>query len=636
MADNRQGGATLIARRENRGGASIYTLGGEAEDGEPVHSASPEGRRVFLTLLGHAYALSLKRSRPHVLLAGVTTASEEARVDAFTYEDSPRPQTLEPPLAGALEALRSGGVEFRVVGAEEALEEARRAGELLLYQSLRQEKPSYATLARMEGVVSISWETLVEGRPRFPQARGRLSNVSLVHWRGEESGILLARAHLDGYPSGRVEREYREFLRQVELRDHVRLGREMDLFMTDSRVGAGLILWPPNGARMRRALEEYLYRLHVRRGYQPVYTPHLATGELFQTSGHLQHYRENMYVFEHEGRLHAVKPMNCPFHITIFRRRKWSYRELPVRYFELGTVYRYERAGTLHGLTRVRGFTQDDAHIFLREDQILEEVTHLLRLVGEVYRSMGVSNYRFKLSTRDPRRREDYMGDPALWDRAEEELERALRDNGIPFTIDEGEAAFYGPKIDLFLTDALGREWQCGTIQLDFNLPRRFNLAYVDEDNREKTPVLIHRAIIGTIERFTGILLEYYAGRPPLWLAPLQAAVMPVEESSREQLEYARRIAGMLEEAWLRPVVMAEGRLNARLREARRLRVPMIVVVGRREVNEGTVSATIIEYSTDEQGRFKPREEKVTFSSPEELRDWMVSRVRAQTGGILP
>ncbi len=627
----------VLAEKESAGDATVYRVP-PAGKGDAVAHSSPEGRRVFLTILGHAYALALKKTRPQALLGGVTVASEEARVDAFLYQDSPQPNTLRGPLEEALGLLREGRLVLRVVGLEEALEAARSAGEPLLFQSLREERPGRVTLASMEGEgggVSLSWEELVEGRPRFPDARGELSNASLVHWRGEATGIMLTRAHVTGYPSGEAEREYQEFLRQVELRDHVRLGREMDLFLTDPKVGAGLILWAPNGARMRRALEEYIFRLHMRRGYEPVYTPHLATGALFETSGHLQHYRENMYVFTHEGRLHAVKPMNCPFHITIFKRRRWSYRELPVRYFELGTVYRYERAGTLHGLTRVRGFTQDDAHIFLREDQIEEEVTRLLRLVDEVYSSVGIRNYRFKLSTRDPQRRDEYMGDPALWDRAEEELERALRDNGIPFTIDEGEAAFYGPKIDLFLTDALGREWQCGTIQLDFNLPKRFGLSYTDEENRERTPVLIHRAIIGTIERFTGILLEYYAGRPPLWLAPLQVAVLPIEEGSEEQRGYARRIAEMLEGAWIRTTLMAEGRLNARLREARRLRIPLIVVVGKRELQRGSVTATHIQYGVDEKGHYKPREEKLSFNTPQELVEWIRAEVARQTRGIL-
>jgi len=386
---------------------------------------------------------------------------------------------------------------------------------------------------------------------------------------------------------------------------------------------------------MRRALEEYIVKLHQRRGYQLVATPHIASTDLFQISGHLSHYRQNMFLFTLDDKEHAIKPMNCPFHILILKRKKWSYKELPVRYFEMGNVYRYERAGTLHGLTRVRGFVIDDAHIFAREDQIEQEISQVLSLIREIYEAMGLKDYRFTLSLRDPSDRKSYMGSDEIWEHAESSLENALKKLGLSYTKSIGDAAFYGPKIDVIFRDSLGREWQAATIQLDFNLPVRFDLTYTDRDNSEKRMVIIHRAVLGSMERFIGLLLEQYAGRVPFWLSPIQVAVLPVEESDERQSNRAREIYEKLVSTGIRAVLLSDGRLNPRLREARTMRVPLIAFVGEKEIKSGGISAKFITYGEDEKRRFYPKEESISFENDEELLKWVKETISKQTNGIL-
>ncbi len=590
-------------------------------------------RKYMLDLTAHLIQAAVKKKYPHYLQAGFEIRGGEARVDFYTY-DKPFELSEAEEIAREAESIAlNSRLSCRVLGLKDALRETLELREPLLYEYLSSVKLESASIVSIDGFKTICPNTLHPSSMRSVRII-RVTNTSMTHWRGVEGGLKLYSIHVTSFPSKQDEELFKELRRQAELRDHVHLGREMDLFITTPTVGAGLILWTPRGAMARRVIEDFIYKIHLLRGYKPVVTPHIASGELFRISGHLEHFRQNMFLFDVEGRLYAIKPMNCPFHIMILKRRRYSYRDLPVRFFELGTVYRFERAGTLHGLTRVRGLTQDDAHIFMREDQIETEILGVLELLRDIYSSFGVTDYSFKLSTRGPEK-EGYMGSPEVWEKAEEALENALRKHGVPYTVEEGEAAFYGPKIDVYLKDALGREWQCGTIQLDFNLPERFNLTYIDADNREKRMVMVHRAILGSIERFMGVMLEYYAGRLPLWVAPVQAVVLPVEESSREQVEYAENVYKQLLNAGVRAEILTEGRLNSRLREARRIRAPLIIVVGRREVSEKTLTVTVIRYGEDERKMYKPREERVEFKSTIELLEWINREVERQTKGVI-
>jgi len=361
--------------------------------------------------------------------------------------------------------------------------------------------------------------------------------------------------------------------------------------MPSDLIGPGLAVWHPKGAITRKIIEDFLKEVHLKHGYQLVYSPHIAYAGLWSISGHLNFYKEYMYTFDKEGITHVIKPMNCPFHILIYKSRTRSYRELPIRYFELGTVYRFERSGTLHGLMRARGFTQDDAHIFCTKDQLEDEIVGILDLMEKLLSAFGFKEYRVELSTWDPNHPEDYMGSKEIWVYAQQALSSALDRKGYKYKVMLGEAAFYGPKIDVKLVDSIGREWQCSTIQLDFNLPERFNVNYIGQDGREHRVVMIHRALLGSIERFFGILIEHYSGRLPLWLAPIQARVVPV---SSKNMEYARKVLSELLSRGVRADISGErGTLNYRIRESELEKIPIIRVVGRKEEETETVSVRV-------------------------------------------
>ncbi|HET6283693.1 MAG TPA: threonine--tRNA ligase, partial [Polyangia bacterium] len=360
-----------------------------------------------------------------------------------------------------------------------------------------------------------------------------------AYWRGDERNAQLQRVYGTAFPSADELKDHLAKIEEAKRRDHRTLGKVLDLYSMDDLVGPGFVLWHPKGAFVRYQIEDLIRRENVRRGYDLVYTPHLAREQLLETSGHLAHYKDNLFGgMELDGQRYLVKPMNCPFHVAIYRSQLRSYRELPIRYSELGTVYRYERSGVLHGLLRVRGLTMDDGHLFVREEQIAEEVGVCLRFSLEMLKLFGFEDFKLYLATRP----ESFMGEPEAWDRAEASL-RALMDSlGRPFEMDEGGGAFYGPKIDLKIKDALGREWQCSTFQLDFQLPERFQLEYVAQDGTRKRPVMIHRALLGSMERFIAVLIEHHAGAFPLWLAPVQARVVSVSEKAEA---YAHEVVGL-------------------------------------------------------------------------------------------
>ncbi|MGQ9700770.1 MAG: threonine--tRNA ligase [Candidatus Bipolaricaulaceae bacterium] len=415
----------------------------------------------------------------------------------------------------------------------------------------------------------------------------KLLDVAGAYWRGDPNRDMLTRIYGTAFASAEELEKFLRWREEARRRDHRVLGPSLDLFSVQNEmVGAGLVLWHPKGARVRRLVEDFWVAEHYQAGYQLVYTPHIGRSRLWQISGHLDFYRDSMYApMDIEGQEFFLKPMNCPFHIAIYKTKTRSYRELPIRYCELGTVYRFERSGVLHGLLRVRGFTQDDAHIICRPDQVEEEIRNVLQFALHILRAFGFREFTAYLSTRP----EKFIGNPEDWDRATEALRKAVEGEGLSYEIRAGEGAFYGPKIDLEIQDSLKRPWQLTTIQFDFNLPERFDMAFVGSDGRAHRPYMIHRALLGSLERFFGILIEHYGGAFPVWLAPVQAVVLPVSE---KEIPYAEEVAGKLlaegirVEAWTK-----EGKtLRWLVREAQLQKIPYILVCGAREVAEGKVA----------------------------------------------
>jgi threonyl-tRNA synthetase len=413
----------------------------------------------------------------------------------------------------------------------------------------------------------------------------KLMKVAGAYWRGNEKGPMLQRIYGTAWESKAALAEHLHRLEEAEKRDHRKLATELDLLSFPQDLGGGLAIWHPKGAIVRKLMEDYSRQRHVTGGYQLVFTPHLTNGQLFQTSGHLDFYKEGMYPpMEMDNGTYYMKPMNCPMHCLVFRSRQRSYRELPLRIYELGTVYRYERAGTLHGLMRIRGFTQDDSHIFCTEDQAQDEIASLLDFVMSVLRAFGFNDFTANLSTKDPNK---YVGDDAMWETATEALRAALVKYGLPYKVKEGDAAFYGPKIDIDVRDAIGRTWQLSTIQYDFNMAARFELEYVGADNARHLPIMLHRALFGSIERFFGVLLEHYAGAFPTWLAPVQARVLPVAEA--HQAHAAEVVERLVAEGFRADLVDANDQLGKRIRTAKLEKIPYVLVVGDDDVAADTL-----------------------------------------------
>ncbi len=413
----------------------------------------------------------------------------------------------------------------------------------------------------------------------------KLLSVAGAYWRGDERNPMLTRIYGTVFPTQAELDLYINRLKEAEKRDHRKLGKELELFNIYEAAGSGLVFWLPNGALIRTIIEDFWRKEHLKHGYELVVTPHIAKKQLWETSGHLDFYSENMYspikVDEQEF---ILKPMNCPFHILMYKSKKRSYRELPVRWAELGTVYRYERSGVLHGLLRVRGFTQDDAHIICEEKYLEKEVMNLLSFTLFFLKTFGFKDYFVYLATRPPK----YVGDPEKWDRAQEALKKAIEKFGLDYKIDEGGGAFYGPKIDMKIRDELGREWQCTTLQFDFNLPQRFNMTYVSDDGTLKEPIMIHRALLGAIERFFGLLIEHYAGKFPGWLAPVQISIIPITD---HQLEYCKKLKEELEQRNLRVFIDSRGeRMGYKIRDAQSKKIPIMIIIGKKEAADNIIS----------------------------------------------
>ncbi|MDR1636711.1 MAG: threonine--tRNA ligase [Treponema sp.] len=437
---------------------------------------------------------------------------------------------------------------------------------------------------------AVSWADLCRGphvgnTREINSAAFKLMNIAGAYWRGDENRPMLTRIYGTAWENPKDLKAYLAFLEEVEKRDHRRVGKDMDLYSVHEEAGAGLIYWHPNGGRMRVVIEDFWRREHYRAGYEILYTPHIGKSWLWETSGHLGFYKGNMYSpMQIDNQDYIIKPMNCPFHIMIYKDRGRSYRDLPLRWAELGTVYRYERSGVLHGLLRVRGFTQDDAHIFCTPDQIEDEIREVLRFSLRIWQIFGFKDIKAYLATKPA----ESVGEQSRWDQALESLRKAVNAEGLDYEIDEGGGAFYGPKIDLKIKDALGREWQMTTIQFDFNEPERFDMNFVDSDGQHKRPYMVHRALLGSLERFFGVLIEHFGGAFPVWIAPEQIAVIPVAEGFND---YAKKVEGELKSRDLRVSAELGGdRLNAKIRNCQNRKIPYMLVVGQREADEATVS----------------------------------------------
>ncbi|MFT5728770.1 MAG: threonyl-tRNA synthetase [Desulforhopalus sp.] len=416
----------------------------------------------------------------------------------------------------------------------------------------------------------------------------KLLRVAGAYWRGDEKRDVLQRIYGTAFFDKKDLKKYLNSLEEAKKRDHRKLGKELELFTMNDEIGPGLILWQPKGAQLRRLIEDFWKDEHYRHDYELLYTPHIARKDLWKTSGHLDFYSENMYSpMTIDDVEYQLKPMNCPFHIGVFNSTKHSYRELPVRWCELGTVYRYERAGALHGLLRVRGFTQDDAHIFCTPDQLEDEIFNILDLNLHILKAFGFPDYDIYLSTRP----EKSVGTDDHWEKSTEALKLALEKKGLDYIVDPGEGVFYGPKIDIKIKDQLGRSWQCSTIQVDFNLPERFKMTYTGSDNSDHQPIMIHRALMGSLERFIGVLIEHYAGAFPIWFAPVQARILNITD---DQIEYSEEVYKQLRKLGIRiERNLRNEKLNYKIREAQVAKIPYMLIIGDKEKDDGTVTVRL-------------------------------------------
>lgn len=418
-----------------------------------------------------------------------------------------------------------------------------------------------------------------------------LTSIAGAYWKGDQSREQLTRIYGISFPKKSLLDEYLLMVEEAKKRDHRKLGKEMELFTFSSRVGLGLPMWLPRGAQMRYTLEQFLRKKQQELGYLPVVTPHIGAKELYVTSGHYAKYGKDSFQPIHtpqEGEEYMLKPMNCPHHCEIYRSSPRSYKDLPLRFAEFGTVYRYEQSGELHGLTRVRGFTQDDAHLFCRPDQLQEEFEKVIDLILYVFKTLKMTDYMAQISLRDPNNKTKYIGSDENWEKAEGAIIEASKKKGLKTVVEYGEAAFYGPKLDFMVKDAIGRRWQLGTIQVDYNLPERFDLDFVDAEGQKQRPVMIHRAPFGSIERFTAVVLEHTAGHLPVWLAPDQVKILPVSE---KYADYAEKVCNLLKNSEIRASIDARNEtLGKRIRDIAALRVPVLAIVGEKEASEGTVS----------------------------------------------
>ena len=551
---------------------------------EPLNFSSEEGKEVYRHSSTHIMAQAVKECFPTAQMT-IGPAIEEGFFYDFAFERPFTPEDLEKIEARAAEIIqRNLTVTRQEFTKEEAVEFFKSRGEDYKVELIQGFPDGEPVSAYAQG----EFVDLCRG-PHIPST-GHIKAFKLLtsagaYWRGDERNPMLQRIYGTSFPSQEALEKHLANLEEIKKRDHRKLGKELDLFSIQDETGPGLILWHPKGALVRLLIENFWRDQHIKNGYELVYSPHVARLDLWKTSGHVDFYRENMYApMTVESSEYQLKPMNCPFHIMVYKSHLRSYRDLPLRYGELGTVYRYERSGVLHGLMRVRGFTQDDAHLFCRPDQLAGEVSKVLDFTIFVLQTFGFTEFEMYLSTRP----EKAVGSMGQWEQATQALEEALKNGKFEYKIDPGEGVFYGPKIDVKIKDALGRSWQCSTVQVDFNNPTRFELSYIGEDGKSHQPIMIHRALMGSIERFFGILLEHYGGAFPTWLAPVQAEVLPISDKQRE---YSASIVDKLRQAGCRAESdLRNEKIGLKIREAEKAKVPYMLVVGDRELQNDSVS----------------------------------------------
>ncbi len=539
---------------------------------------------------------TLRHSTAHIMAAAVVKLFPGTKVaigpaieDGFYYDfDLPTtlvPEDLERITQTMHELLgEDRSFEREVVSREEAKKLfAQEPYKLELLEAIPEGEE--VSLYRVGDFVDLCRGPHVESTKEIRKDGIKLTSIAGAYWRGKETNPMLTRIYGTVWKNGKDLRLHLKHLEEMEKRDHRKLGKELELFSLHEEAGPGLVYWHPKGAKIRQIIEDTWRDKHNRNGYDIVYTPHIGKSWLWETSGHLDFYKEGMYpAMEMDKSDYYAKPMNCPFHVMIYKTGKHSYRELPFRWAELGTVYRYEKAGALHGLTRVRGFTQDDAHLICTPDQMDEEISRVLKFSLEMLEMFGFKDYDIYISTQP----EKCVGAAEHWDAAIAALKKSVESVGLSYKIDEGGGAFYGPKIDIKIKDALRREWQLSTIQFDFNLPERFDMTYVDSDNSEKRPYMIHRALLGSIERFFGILVEHYGGAFPLWLAPEQVRIIPVADSF---VPYAKEVQEHLQQQGFRVTLdNSTDRLNAKIRKGEKEKIPCQLILGEKEAESRAVS----------------------------------------------
>lgn len=551
---------------------------------QPVSTGSGEGLYLIRHTAAHVMAEAVQSLYPRVKVT-IGPVIEDGFYYDFESPETFSPEDLEKIEQKMNEIVKSDKPLVRKkMDREEAIELFKNDDENYKVEIIND-------LPVNEGITLYEqgeWYDLCRG-PHAPSTgyvrAFKLTSTAGAYWRGDERNTMLQRIYGTAFWDRKQLKKYLHKLEEAKKRDHRKLGKELDLFSIQESVGPGLILWHPKGSRIRRIIEDYWREQHEKSGYELLYTPHIAKLDLWKTSGHVDFYRENMFSpMQIEDLDYQIKPMNCPFHILIYKTQVRSYRDLPLRWAEIGTVYRYERSGVLHGLMRVRGFSQDDAHIFCMPGQIKDEILGVLNLTITFLRTFGFDDYEIYLSTRP----EKFVGEEDDWDMATEAIKDALETKGVKYEIDEGGGAFYGPKIDLKINDAIGRSWQCSTVQVDFNLPKRFDMSFIGEDNVRHTPIMIHRAIFGSIERFFGILIEHYAGAFPLWLSPEQVRIATISD---DQNDYAGRVYEELKGRGIRAEKDTRNeKLGYKVREAQMMKVPYLLVVGDSEKKSGTVS----------------------------------------------
>ena len=542
-----------------------------------------EGKNVFWHSSSHVLAMAVQE-----LFPAAKIAIGPAIDNGFYYDfDVEKPFTPEDLQAIEKRCIEIAARKLPIVRIDCSIEQARA------YYQGKNEPYKLELLADITGAPSLykqgDWQDLCRG-PHLPNTDRikafKLLSTSGAYWRGSEKNRMLQRIYAISFPKPQQLEEYLKMVEEAQKRDHRKLGADLDYYSFADEVGPGLVLWHPKGGRLRTLVEDFWRSEHYKNGYELVYSPHIGRANLWETSGHLDFFRESMYAsMEVDEQEYFIKPMNCPFHIMMYKSRSRSYRELPLRWAELGTVYRYEKSGVLHGLLRVRGFTQDDAHLICRADQMPDEIRNVLRFCIYMLKSFGFEKFKVYLATRPI---EKSVGDEASWIAATEALETAVKAEGLECEVDEGGGAFYGPKIDIKIKDALNREWQCSTIQFDFNLPERFDLTYIGANNSKQRPYMIHRALLGSLERFMGVLMEHYGGSLPVWLAPEQVRVIPVSDKAAD---YARTVLAACRAAGLRADIDERAdKMGYKIRAAEIEKVPYMLVVGEKEAAAQSVA----------------------------------------------